>query len=751
MNNPTYYLNPFLFLISISISIFIFIFIFIHSQRSTVYLNGKYVGGHDYGYTPFRIDVTDVINNSGEENVLVVKADSTTPDSWWYDGGGVYRSVHLTSKNDVHIQQYGVYAPSLVTSEIVAETKDSPATADAVFMISVDVECGQCNVNNVSINHVLYDAQKNKVAEGKGEIAIDGGAGTSDTNITFKDAKLWSINHPINYFLETTVVNSDGDVLDTDETNLGVRKLAWDNDKGFFLNDVNTKILGCANHQDFAGLGVAVPDTLQGHRIAKLQELGGNAWRTAHNAPNPSLLYEADKRGMLVWDENHRNGQFDEAKTLVKRDRNHPSIIIWSICNEVLCNSENTIDDANQIKKIFQENDPLGQRVVGANQNDWVMDDSPLDLLGYDYATNSYDEWHAAHPNYPVISSETSSAVSDRGEYENDEENGHVRGYDTEYPSWAQTAEKAWGGYDVDNTTNTQGILTRDYVSGGFTWTGWDYKGEPTPYHWPDINSHFGIYDIAGFDKDRVGWYKSWWRGYNDDTEKVDSIFVFPHWNWDDDNSYAATDRSSRPHHLNACKGHCKDNVVEVWVHSNAAEIEMFGPDGKSLGRKTMPKYGHLAWMIDYEPGEIMAWGYENVGDESPVMTAKRGTTGAGKELTVQFKDQVGADGIHSDGRDLAIVAVHVVDDKGEVVPLSNEKKVMVKMEIVSGEGEFVGGGNGDPSDLTNDKDNVRNAYHGKMMGLFKATGGNAGDEIVIRVSAEGYEDVDFSIPVISQ
>jgi len=400
------------------------------SQRCNVYLNSKFLGSH-MGYTPFRFDVTDFVDfaDCSETNQLVVFADSTNPDSWWYDGGGIYRHVSLTAVSDTHIAQFGVYAPSLVVGEITPQTVETPALADAVFVISTETECSACEIKNLVAQHDIYDDQRNLVATGKAPISD----GTSSVNITLDSARLWSVEHPTNYFVETTLVNSDDStVVDSSRTNVGVRKAMWDAEKGFFLNDQPVKILGSANHQDFAGLGVAIPDSLQAHRIKKMQELGGNAWRTAHNAPNEGLLYAADKLGMLVWDENHRNGQTDQATTLVKRDRNHPSIIIWSICNEALCNSDTDynviMSDAQDIKAIFKKFDPLGQRVVSANYNGWSQTDRDvpgadlLDLLGFDYATDSYDEWHAADKTHPSISSETSSAVSDRGEYANDEE-----------------------------------------------------------------------------------------------------------------------------------------------------------------------------------------------------------------------------------------------------------------------------------------------------------------------------------------
>ena len=242
------------------------------------------------------------------------------------------------------------------------------------------------------------------------------------------------------------------------------------------MNGVNVNILGVANHQDLPGFGTAVPDSLQEHRVKAMQAFGSNAWRTAHNCPTSALLDATDKLGMLVWDENHHNGQTDEAMTLARRDRNHPSIIIWSICNEALCNADGngnespaSIAAAQEIIDVYHNIDHIMKRPVSSNQNGWNTPDTFLDLVGVDYAVETYDKVKELIPSKPIISSETASSVSDRGEYSNDFASGIVTGFDTEAPSWGSTAEDAWGGVSIKDN---QGIFTRKYVSGGFTWTG---------------------------------------------------------------------------------------------------------------------------------------------------------------------------------------------------------------------------------------------------------------------------------------
>ena len=681
--------------------------------------------------------------------MLVVIADATHPDSWWYDGGGLYRHVRLVALNDIHVAQFGIYAPSMVLSDIQAETQHAPARADAVVMASVEVERYRGADDTIVVVFEILD-QSNQIVVSEKIIQSQRSNASVDVvraNLTIENAKLWSTNHPSLYTLKTSLVSAaNGHTYDLERTTIGIRKLAWDPEQGFFLNDVNTKILGVANHQDFAGLGVAIPDSLQTHRVDKIQELGGNAWRTAHNAPNVALLDATDRMGMLVWDENHRNGEVENAKMLVKRDRNHPSVIIWSICNEILCDcgdgvaSKASLEKALEIKHAMQSLDPLGQRVISANQNAWVMKNSVLDLLGFDYATNNYDSWHALLPAYPAISSETSSAVGDRGEYANNEPAGHVSGYGTQTVPWGQTTEKAWGGYDQDDLNNTQGILTRAFIAGGFTWTGFDYKGEPTPYAWPDVSSHFGIYDIAGFDKDRVGWYKSWWPLENNKPH-VDRLYLFPHWNWAVDENEVEINR-----HLHACAS--KDCAVEVRVYSNSECVELL-LNGETQGRQTMPRHGHLAWNVTFAPGNITARSYASCNDVNFLEEVVRITTGPPAKLSAFFKDRVGADGIRAD--EVALIQVDVLDASDRLVPVPNRHPVFVKFEVLSGAGKLIGTGNGDPSDMTSDKSSIRYAYHGSVLGIihcYEEGFGKQGD-IRVLVSADGLESVHVTVPVV--
>lgn len=345
-------------------------------------------------------------------------------------------------------------------------------------------------------------------------------------------------------------------------------------------------------------------------------------------------------------------------------------------------------------------------RVVSANENNFNGPSAVLDLQGFDYSTEDYDLWHQQAPHIPAISSETSSAVSDRGEYANDPKGGHVRGYDTEAPSWGQTAEMAW-----------QAILSRPFISGGFTWTGWDYRGEPTPYQWPDVNSHFGILDAAGFWKDRTHWYQSCWERPG----AKPTLHIMPHWNWQ----------------VSTCRGSCgldavsRDGMsIEVWVYSSADEVELIHPNGTSLGRRNSTRCSHVAWDVVYQPGALSARAFRNV---QHVASAVIETTGPPVALRALIKDGVGANGIVAGSDDVALVQVEVVDAVGRVVPNASD---VVTFAAVGGGAAVLGTANGDPACQVANILPTRPAFHGLVMAVVRA--GEGPGPIHVRVSAPG-------------
>ncbi|GMH97994.1 hypothetical protein TrST_g1245, partial [Triparma strigata] len=343
--------------------------------------------------------------------------------------------------------------------------------------------------------------------------------------------------------------------------------------------------------------------------------------------------------------------------------------------------------------------------------------DTFLDLVGVDYAVETYDDVKNLIPSKPIISSETASSVSDRGEYSNDYGAGIVTAYDTEAPSWGSTAEDAWGGVSVKND---QGILTRDFVSGGFTWTGWDYKGEPTPTSWPSVSSHFGIIDSAGFWKDRTYWYNTWFK-----KESERGLYVFPSWTgWEE------------------------GQEVRVWSFSNYPEVELF-VNGQSTGRKCVETYAHLEWNVTYAEGEIEVKGYENEGDVEATDSYKVLTAGKPAKLRATSMDGVGEDGVSASRLDVAKVKVEVLDENGVVVPVETSP-INVNVDVSVG-GVIVGTGNGNNVDHDPDVAKQRNVYHGRVMAWIKADRKTAevGGEVVVEVSADGLEGDKIGLPII--
>jgi len=681
---------------------------------SAVYFNGQLLGYHGYGYTNVRYFLDSAqVNWDGADNLLAVYVDATKPDSWWYDGGGIYRHVFLTviTTPGPYIAPWGVYAPSQVNGAISWQADGTPV-ADSQLTPSVEVWTNTTGpAQSFSLSLLVTDPTGAVVGSASGSGSVSAGTATiwSPTSpIVLNAASLW---HPValptlpSLYTLTTTITVGGSVVDSTNVTFGIRRTRFDAATGFYLNDIPWKINGTANHQDAAAVGVAVPDHLQAWRVSKLKEMGTSGWRTAHNPPNPALLDATDSIGMVVWDETHRNGILSELELLIRRDRNHPSVVIWSLCNEVLCNTPNWTADALAAKALIRQLDPLGGRLVSANQNGWIGPDTPLDLQGFDYSTNNYDIWHKEAPNIPSISSETASSTSDRGEYADNATTGHVSAY-----GHGQPPESAWGG--IGNTNGTS-IWTRSFISGGWTWTGHDYRGEPTPYNWPDVNSHFGIVDLAGFPKDRFYYYKAW----NMPTQPL--VYVFPHWNWS------------------------PGTLLNVWVYANVDVVELL-VNGQSQGFANVTQYNHVAWAnVPWVAGSVQALGFKHTSPE-PVAVGWANTTGPAASLVISIKDGVGAT-LVAGCSDVAYVQVAVVDAAGAVVPVASDEVTFT----LSGVGTIAGTANGDPSCLVNNKSPSRPAFHGLVLAVVMA--GDEAGLIKVQASAPGLGTASLVLTVQEQ
>ena len=643
-------------------------------RDSIVWLNGHYLGRHHSGYTSFRFDVTRFANCGGE-NVLAVFVDARRTEGWWYEGGGIYRHVWLTAAAPLHVAPWGVF----VTAKLPEPGADGKAPV-ATVRVETEVANEGTSETHAVLETKIVDERGKTAASAVAVILMPAGERrTAIQEVAVKEPRLWSVDAPHLYRLVSTLQNENRTV-DQVSTPFGIRTIRFDAEKGFFLNGRPLKIQGTCNHQDFAGVGVAVPDSLEGWRVRTLKAMGANGWRMSHNPPTPSLLDACDEQGMVVMDENRHLGasadNLTEVADMVRRDRNHPCVIMWSMCNEQP--AAGTKEGGRvfaAMRDTVLKNDP-SRPVSSAMNSGWFGDGFTYveDLMGVNYNTQVYDRFHKEHPQLPMFASETASTTTTRGEYADDHPNARVTSYHMTDPSWSTVAE-------------------RPFVAGSFVWTGFDYRGEPTPCTWPSVTSHFGILDLCGFPKDNYYYYLSWWK-----TAPV--VHLMPHWNWP------------------GLEG--KD--IHVVAFSNCSRVELF-LNGKSLGAKEMPRNGHLEWTVKYEPGALSAKGFDAAGRMTAMDIDE--TTGAPAALCVRAERTK----LVADGEDLAPVEVDIVDAQGRIVPTANNRVSF----SVAGAGYIAGVGNGDPGDHDPDKADSRRAFHGKCLVVVGAGEERGGIDLEVR------------------
>ncbi len=650
-------------------------------RGALVFFNGYFMGRNDNGYCPFTFDVTDYANY-GQKNVLVVRMDASFGDGWFYEGAGIYRHVWLSKTAAVHVGRWESYVRS--------EVKGGGAELSLGTVVKNQGRAAGAPVKAL-VKWTIFDAEGRSVATAAAPgqtIAADGEATYTATARLEKPA-LWSPETPVLYKAMVTV-EVGGAVVDQEQVSFGVRTVRFDVNKGFFLNGQAVKLKGTCNHQDHAGVGAALPDRLQWYRLAVLKEMGSNAVRTSHNMPTPEWVEACDRMGMMMMCETRLAASTAEGlaqyEVMVKRYRNSPAIVIWSIGNE-----EGRLQSAAEGERVAatmvarsHELDPTRLCTEAVNSS-WGKGLSPaLDVEGFNYALKEIDGYHAAHPAQPMVGTETASTVATRGVYTTDTLRNWVSAYDLNYPPWAETAEQWWKFYG-----------TREYLAGGFAWTGFDYRGEPTPYGWPSISSQFGIVDMCGFPKDDYFYYKAWWG-------KEPVLHLFPHWNWEQ--------RLGEP--------------VSVWVHTNLEEVELF-LNGKSLGKKKVEALTHVEWSVGYEPGTLEARGSRG---GKVVMTEKRETTGPVAALRVTA-DRAEID---ADGEDVAVLKVEGVDAQGRVVPTAGD---FVRFRV-TGEGSVIGVGNGDPNCQEPDKEPARSLFNGLAQLIVQGT--KQAGEMVVEAHTQG-------------
>jgi len=631
-----------------------------------LFINGCFIGRNNNGYAPFRFDITDFLA-VGARNYVVARVDASFGDGWFYEGAGIYRHVWLTKTDSLHLGKWDSTVRSAVSSNSAALT------------LGAVVQNEGKQAESAKVTWQIVDAAGKTVATAEApaqSIAVDGSAAFTATS-KLASPKLWSVDEP-NLYSAIVTVESVGKARDAERVSFGVRTAVFDADTGFSLNGKSIKIQGTCNHHDHAGVGAALPDRLQWFRLGVLREMGCNAVRTSHNMPTPEWVEACDRMGMMMMCETRQMSSSQEGlaqlEVMVKRYRNSPSIILWSVGNEegqlqTQMAEEGAKVGATMVRRCH-ELDPT--RVVSAavnGDNEQGVSDA-FDIIGFNYHLEQPDKFHKEHPKRPIYGSETASAVSTRGVYSTDPLRNTLSAYDKNQPGWGETAEEWWTFYG-----------TREWEAGGFAWTGFDYRGEPTPYGWPSINSQFGIVDTCGFPKDTFFYYKAWWG-------KDPVLHLFPHWNFEGR----------------------EGDEIPVWVHSNLDEVELF-VNGTSQGSKKVPHLGHVEWKVKYEAGAIEARGSN---DGKVVLTEKRETTGA----AVAIRLTADRTEINADGEDIAILTVDAIDKDGRAVPTANS---LIGFNV-SGEGTLIGVGNGDPNCQQSDKEPKRSLFNGLAQVILQST-----------------------------
>ena len=629
-------------------------------RNATIWVNGIYTGNNLSGYLGVNYDITDFINYE-KENVITVRVDATQYEGWFYEGAGIYRHVWLKQLHNLHIANDGIFVNANIKGK------------NAIVSVETTIENKGFAGNKGILLTYLTDRNGNRIATAAPQnISFSSRSNQQfKQNIQLKNPHLWDIDSPYLYRV-VSEIKSGEKIIDQQVHRFGVRSIRFDAKEGLFLNGVHVKIKGTNNHQDHAGIGSALPDAMQYYRVDLLKKMGSNAYRTSHNAPTPELLDACDSLGMLVLDEqrllNSSNEYIDQLERLIKRDRNHPSVFLWSIGNE-----EGWIQTTSIGKRIAQsllakqiELDPTRTSTYAADLPNYFKGvNEVIPIRGFNYRHNAVADYHRDHPNQPILGTEMGSTVTTRGIYEKDSIKAYVPDQDITAPFWASRAEAWWKVAAINN-----------YWIGGFVWTGFDYRGEPTPFRWPNINSHFGLMDVCGFPKNIYYYYQSWW------TDK-DVLHISPHWNW--------KGKEGKP--------------IDVWVNTNADNVELF-LNGKSLGKKEMPRNGHLQWSVNYEPGKLEAIAFK----KGKKLTCSVETTKeAAKLLLEPSKIQLIAD-----GKDISVINVTVLDQDGREVPNANR---MIDFKIFGG-AKIIGVGNGDPSshqaDFCKDGKWQRSSFNGK-------------------------------------
>ncbi|WP_066676877.1 Ig-like domain-containing protein [Clostridium septicum] len=724
---------------------------------SYVYVNGTQVGNHPYGYTPFSFKITDKLVCDGvTENVIAVKVNNRQPSSRWYSGSGIYRDVNLTVTNKIHVKKNGTFVttPDLATNY---------ANGKAKVNIKTDIENEESENKEIKVKSVIYDAEGNIVGENLTTETVEAGLTNKfNADVDISNPTLWSTENPYMYKVATTVMVEEN-IVDEYETDFGIRWFEFTNNNGFYLNGNQMKLEGVCMHHDQGALGAVDNKASIKRQVKKLKDMGVNSIRVTHNPASQHLIDICNEEGILLIEEafdtwydgkkTYDYGRFFEQKSIhgemtwaefdikqmVDRGKNAPSIIMWSLGNEIWeTNQSKAVQTAQNLHNWVKEVDPTRPTTMGEDkfrmgtgQGAHEAVANIIDVVGFNYAEDNYDSLHSKHPNWNIYGSENSSAVRSRGVYSHPEQTLSMHthsdkqqsSYDNDHVGWGKTAEEAWK-RDRD----------KGYIAGEYIWTGFDYIGEPTPYYnaFPAKSSYFGAIDTAGFEKDIFYFYQSQWSN-------KPMVHLLPHWNWENDNSikvdgdkilvYAYTNANKVDLYYNSDVN--SEELGEL-VATDEYEITNAGYNGTY--KETNEGKLHLEFRVQYRPGKLTAVARDGNGQEIArdiVKTAKEA-----KKVNLTADRQV----IEADGYDLSFITVDIVDENGNIVPNGNN---LVNFEIL-GNGKIVGVDNGNAASVERFKDNKRKAFNGKALVIVQSTD-NAGS-FTLSATSEGLSSDNITI-----
>ncbi len=668
------------------------------ATHCAVWFNGSPVYHNSCGYNSFYIDVTPMVRYGNELNSIAVRVDADAMEGWWYEGAGLYRHTWLVERNPVHIATDGVYANPIKSANgqwtvpVEATLKNSGRDAAPAAVEVTIIDPAGKEVASGHSDALRLQSLEEKVAK---------------LSVAVPSPQLWSPEHPTLYSVRTTVL-SGNQPTDSVTTTCGFRTVRFDA-KGFYLNDQPLQIQGVCGHQDAAGVGAAVPDSLWDFRIRKLKEMGANAYRSAHNPPAKEFLDACDRLGMMVMDENRHFNVAPEylaqLEWLVRRDRNHPSVILWCLFNEEkLEDREEGMEIARTMNTVVKRLDSTRYTTGAQNTGQLGRDGKAnplnaaqvLDVVGINYQVDKYSQIRAAYPDKPILSTEDASQVSTRGAFTTDRAKNTVASYDDQYNNWQSTNRSAWSD-----------IAKQPTFAGGFFWAGFDYRGEPTPYRWPAASSYFGAMDLCGFPKTAFYIRQAFW------IHDKPVLVLAPHWNW--------AGKEGQP--------------IKVRALTNADTVTL-SLNGTLIEEKKVDPFEMVDWQVPYAPGKL-----EAVAKKGGKEVARFSVETTGEPVTLRLTPDRTA--LAGDGDDALPVTVEALDKEGRHVPTAN---LPVEFEI-SGPGAIIGVGNGDPTSHEPDKGAKRSLFNGLAQIIVQSQRGGLGD-LVLRATAEGLTPAATTIAI---